>query len=544
MKRRLLAAILVVSLALVLVAACTPVDQEPAARPGTGADTQPPGAAPPPVGTGGVDMTEPAPEGAVFQEHLDLILDNNAIAVLNVFSPAGGTSSAGWAVRLIHDSLVYFIGDGEYAPMLANSWTTSDYKTFSFYLRDDVYFHNGEKFNADSVVFTANMSSEFPGTNGHDVWRTVESIRAIDEYTVEIVLNDVNVEFLFELSNPWGAIHSERAFNTDRETFGQIGTGPFKVTAFSTNDYVDLARFDDFWGDIPPTQSINMRFIPEPATRLMMMENFEADLCFALGPEDIAILDANPDFEIIPLAFNNPNILGFNLADPIVGDYNFRMAVAHAICSEEIAIAAAGEWAAQVFDMTNVWGLDQEFRNPNTRHITQDIELAKEYLANSSYNGETIELAAAIITNVRAAEAIQQMLRVIGINTEINQMDAPGLNAYAQFGANQTQMFVFVSATRFNAGSIANLYRPYGPQNRWEMNDPDIIALLDRAAATTDVREREALYMELQEIISQNPPALNIFWRLNGVAARTNMGGFNLRSDMMYNLRGIFRIAD
>ena len=118
------------------------------------------------------------------------------------------------------------------------------------------------------------------------------------------------------------------------------------------------------------------------------------------------------------------------------------------------------------------------------------------------------------------------------------------MTAYAAFGNNQTQIIVFVSATRFNAGSIAPLFRPYGVGNRWNLNDPYVVDILDRAALETDPVARGELYRHLQYHISLDPPVLNIFWRLNGVVARTGMGGMHLRSDMQYNLRGIFRVVD
>jgi peptide/nickel transport system substrate-binding protein len=499
----------------------------------------------PPVGTGGVALDD-APEDGQFVDHLELILDNNAIAVISPFSPAGGTSSAGWAQRMLGDSLVYYDSHTQtFIPMLAHDWyISSDAMTFRFYLREDVYFHTGVRMTSDDVLFTTELASMYPGTNGAFVWDPIASVNVIDEFTIEFTLREVGVEFLFEASNPWGTIYSRAAYASNPRDWGRIGTGPFQVTSFSTNDYVSFERFDAFWGETPPTRSITMRFIPEPSTRLMMMENFEADVAFALGPEDLAIVAANPAFDVIPMAFNNTNILGFNLADPIVGDLYFRLAVAYAIDSGDVALGAAGEWAAPVEDMPNIWGLDQEFRNPDVRRITQDLDQARYYLERSVYNGETIVLTAAILTNVRAAEVIQQQLSVVGINTTINQMDAAGMNAFAEYGANQTQMFVFVSASRFNAGSTAINWMPGGVQNRFEYKNTEVQALISRALVEPDVATRRQMYMDLQEMIAEDLPALNLFWRLNGVTTRTGMGGMNLRSDMMYNLRGVFRLAD
>jgi len=449
---------------------------------------------------------------------------------------------------MTHDRLVENLGDGEYGPMLAIDWRTTDWQTFVFYLRDDVYFHNGDHFTADCVVFNITMSRRYPGTLGFDRWRTVETVTALDTYVVEIVLEQMHVDFLFDISTAPAGIVNERAYNEDSENpeWAWIGTGPFLITDFATNDYVTLQRFDNFWGEAPPTQSVTLRHIPEPAARLVMMQNRESDVSFGTTPEDLEILQADPDFQVIPALFNAPNVLGFNMKDPLMSDRNFRMVVMHALNLEEIAIVAAGEWAIAPVD-GNLWGYATEFRHPGIPRIPFDLELAKQYLDASPYNGEEIEITAAVATNIRAAEIIQHQLGQIGLNTTINATDVPGLVTHLAYGEDSTaQIHLFASGFTMGAiGSATNVFFPGTGSNRLNFNDPYVTDIIQRARVTGDVEERRALFMHLQEYIAADPPQINMFWRVNGIAAINGIGGMHIGYDTLsYNFRNIFKIID
>jgi len=485
----------------------------------------------------------PVEEGVRFAEHIDVIVDNTFLTIINPFLPAGNTTSSQWAYTLIYDRLIQDLGGGNYGPMLANDWYSSDATLWRFYLRDDVYFHNGDHFTANDVAGTIRVAQAHPGTLAFDRWRTVEGYNIIDDYTIEILLEDMHVDFLFDISSPPGGIINETAFWADADEGVWIGTGPFYVTEFSTNDFVTVNRNDAFWGEMTPTQSVTLRFVPEPAARLVMMQNHESDVSFGTTPEDLELLAADPGFVLFPVTFNSPNTLVFNMSDPLMADSNFRRAVFHALNLEEIAMAAAGQWTVAPQD-GNVWGPATEFRHQGIPRWEFNQDLAREYLAASPYNGEVIELSVAIATNIRAIEIVQIHLEQIGINTSINSMDTAGLLSHVQFGNNQSQIHLFGASFTLSAlGSVWNVYYPGTGNNRSSFNNPYISELIIRARGTADRAEREAIIMHIQEYIAQDPPMINLFWRLNAVSAIYGVGGINLGYDTLrYDLRGVFRV--
>ncbi|MCL2201627.1 MAG: ABC transporter substrate-binding protein, partial [Oscillospiraceae bacterium] len=526
--------------------ATTPATEAPATAP---AEPQAPVApvtpAPLPVvpGAGDTPILAPIEEDVVnLAEHVDVIVDNTLIAAVNPFIPAGNTSSTQWTYTLIYDRLIEDIGGGAYGPMLATDWHTDDYILWIFNLRDDVVFHNGDRFTAEHVAGTIRIAQESLGTIGGDRWAIVESYNIPDDFTIEITLRDVHVDFLFDISSPPAGIINEAAFRADPEEGSWIGTGPFQIVNFSTNDFVTVERFDDFWGEAPPSRFITLRFVPEVATRLVMLQNRESHLCFSISPEDLTyVLAHDPDFQIIQAMFNAPNVIGFNMADPLMADPNFRRAVFHAVNLEEIAMVAAGEWAVAPQD-GNVWGPSTPYRVETIPRWEFNPDLARQYLEASIYAGEVVEISATVATNIRAAEIIQHQLRQIGLETSVNSMDTPSFLAHVRFGDNPSQMHVFAASfTLSPIGSVWNVYYPGTGNNRTNFNNPFISDIITRVRVETDSNVRRELLTELQEYIAADPPYINLFWRLNGVAAINGLGGLQLSHDSLrYNMRGLF----
>ncbi|MCL2391362.1 MAG: ABC transporter substrate-binding protein [Oscillospiraceae bacterium] len=546
--KNVVALLICLAMAIMLLAACGPAT--PAAPATPGAPTPAPAPAPGPgdtPGAGGVIGGEaPAPEdGVTFADYIEVIGDNSTLAVIDPFNPAGNQPMISWVFRMIYDTLIESAGEGEFIPSLATQWHTEDWQTFTFYLRDDVVFHNGDPFTAADVEATILASREGVGTRAHDQWRPVETINVIDSHTIELVLDAVNVEFLFNVSLPTTGIVNVSAIEADPEQGAWIGTGPFTVQGFDAYDHVELHRFDGYWGEAPITQRIYLRFIPEITTRAIMMQNGESHLSFGTGSEDVPLFQNTDDFEIFSLWFNVPQGISFNMTHPITGDRNFRMAVLHALDRADISMAAAGEWAVPADSDGTFWGLQTEFRNTDIPLIPFDLDRARAYLEASPYNGETIEIATAMITHVRAAEVIQQQLSRIGITTTINQMDAAALHAYMAFHNNQTEMTMFGSAAGLNAGSVRAIFYPGGGQNRAVYDNPVVTAMLDEALSIYDVGERRDLYFRLQEIVAEDAPLSTMFWRVNPVVAAAGVGGVILPADhFLIDMRAIHRIID
>ena len=538
---RIIALILSMAMCLVLFAACNKSDDSsgsPANTP-AGSPAESPGNA---VSTIVTDPLAPPPAGAKFAEHIDFGTDHTPISVLDPGSPPGNTPPTLWSYRMYLDSLV-FNKDGVLYPCLAKSWSTTDYQTYTFVLRDDVYFHNGDKFTAKDVEYTIERSRVSMGSMAIDHWRPVETVNIINDYEIELVLDAVNVDFVTNTTYSSAGILNERAITEDPENGPHVGTGAYKVAEFIPNNYVTMERNDDYWGDIPYTKSVTIRFIPDVAARTIMMQNEELHASLGgLSPDDIHIFQDSDRYNVYEVLFNNPNTLGFSMIHPITSDYNFRMAVMHALNREEIALVAAAEWGVPETTGT-LWGESLQFRNNDIPIVEFDLDKAKEYLAKSPYNGETLEIATAAETFIKAAQAVQQELNKIGINIEVNQMDMPGLMGFGRYGNEEIEMILtvtgFVALTSFRS-----IFFPGGATNRQTYNNPVIVEMYEKAIATADDQQREAMFKEIQEVVAEDTPLVNLFWHNNCMVLLNSIGGLYLPKDVWYDLRYAYMLVD
>jgi len=122
-------------------------------------------------------------------------------------------------------------------------------------------------------------------------------------------------------------------------------------------------------------------------------------------------------------------------------------------------------------------------------------------------------------------------------------MDAAGMSAYTVNGDNKAQMTLYSTVFTPSASSIRGILYTGSANNRTQYSNPEVDAMLDAAAAEVDAVKREALYKEIQEFISKDPPFFALFWRNNSIVAIKGIGGFDLPNDGLYDLRYIYKIV-
>ena len=487
-------------------------------------------------------------EDSNIAEHIDIILSEDLV-VLNPLLPAGNGAAPTWTHCMVHDRLIAQPEPGVFVPSLALDWDTEDYKTWTFYLREDVTWHNGDHFTADDIRFTIENTLLNPGTLAYNRYGTVESVEVIDTYTVSITLIAPNVDIFFEFANHGGAsILNQRAFeeNPDDPMWAAVGTGPYMVTDFVSSSYMNLERFDGFWGEAPPTKSMTLWSVPEQSTRAVMMQNGEAQLGFGLSSEDLDSFGTNSDFQVFSTMNVSPTCISFNsMGDEVMMDINFRLAIAHGVNPEDIALAALGNWGFAPWD-GNLWGAGVQYRLEGMPIREYNLDLAREYLANSVYEGQTIKMANSITTPSYAAQVVQMQLQEIGIDVSIENMDLASLVAMHTWDPNsdQSERQLHLFGIAANPSALRTLRTGFVPEsatNRLNYANPRVTELTSLIASTDDETVRRNAAHEIQQILYDEIPAVAVYFALTGVAAVNGIGGVVMGNDpFANNMRGMF----
>ena len=487
------------------------------------------------------DAGSPAPggssDGPRYADSIEILGEAN-IPVVDPYNPGGSGGGVRSLYSCIYDRLIILV-DGNYVAELATSWETSDAQTYTFTLRDDVYFHNGDKFTAQDVIDTFVIAKESLGSPGYETWRYVETITALDEHKVQMVLDAPNADFYFKLTMTGGSIVNKRARDADPVEGAWVGTGAFTLSEFASADYIVLTRNDDYWGGVMPTRQISFRYLPETAARTIALQNGDSQMSFNISPQDLEWFGNSPDFTVLSFTSNVINTLGFNMNHPILSDLNFRKAVSHALSNPEIAVVASGEWAIPV-DHGTIWGWGTEFKNNNLPLAAFDLDLAKQYLADSIYNGEEIELISANPDCNRAAEIIQEQLSKIDINIKLYQTDPPTLHAATAYDSNKVEMIHYLNVFDNSSGSARAILYPFGAWNMVSYNNDAVNDLLDRAPTIADANERATVYRQIQEMVAEDMPYLGLYYSVRAITSKAGIGGIILNDDLNHQFRGIY----
>ena len=471
-----------------------------------------------------------------YADEITIITDGLAVAHLDPSKPGTSTGGFIYTLKCGWDRLIYRDEKGQYFPMLATEWGSDDLQTWTFKLRNDVTFHNGEKFTAQDVVYTINRMKANMGTLGYGIWGFVDTVNTPDDYTLEIILTSPNVEFEFFISQGEAIIVNEKAITDDPENGHLIGTGCFTIKEFIPNNYWVLERNDNYWGEKAITKTLIFRQITEASTQTMMMLNGEAQIAVMLPPSDLELFIDNPKYEVFHHNMPNPMPICFNMSDPITGDKNFRYAVAAATRRDEIGYATQIYYSLPEDGVMGPYFMP--FRNTSIPMFPEDIEKAKEYLAASSYKGETVTITAYL--SVTSAELLQQQLSEIGIKTEIVQTDPAGLPAFVAWDNNITQILVASYAIGQNESGLRNLLYPRMNYNRQHYENPRVTELFDKVILEPDKEKRREMHYEIQSIVADDLPYYNLYYGDRFVIGAKGIGGFTIHPDVFYDFRYVY----
>lgn len=251
---------------------------------------------------------------------------------------------------------------GNYIPYMAESWETSeDGLTWTFHLRQDVKFHNGDLVTAKDWVYTFNRAKDpnFVSPVTAQMLAPVTSIEAKDDYTLLITLNEPYYYFLDNLTDSgYMGVISQRAVEEAGDKYGTteggaVGAGPYMFKEWVQDEKIVLTRNPDYnWGPVNfegantgaySIENIEFRIMPDYATILAGLESGEISYA-SLTPKDVAGIESTGLYNILSNLATGLNYLEFNLSKPPFDDLNVRKAFSYAIDRETIVqVVLSGE---------------------------------------------------------------------------------------------------------------------------------------------------------------------------------------------------------
>lgn len=282
-----------------------------------------------------VSTAAPEPAAAVNGSDQELVFVNyRDIRDLNPHLYAGEM----YAQSILYDTLVSITEDG-YEGCLAESWTISeDGKIYTFKIRDGVTFSDGTVCDANAIL--ANFNAIIENKDRHtwlEMMNLLVGVSAPDDHTFVIELSEAYYPMLTELGciRPFAMISPNCMINgsTKDGVSGYIGTGPYVLTDFETDQYAVFERNENYWGEKPEIERITVKVIPDNQTRIMALESGEIDLIFGKNMLDADAISQYVDSDKFEVALSNPTStrhIVLNTTNEILSDTAVRQALQHA----------------------------------------------------------------------------------------------------------------------------------------------------------------------------------------------------------------------
>ncbi|MEN6413598.1 MAG: ABC transporter substrate-binding protein [Veillonellales bacterium] len=457
--------------------------------------------------------------------------------------------------KMLYEGLVEDGGGGKILPQLATSWDiSSDGRTYTFKLRQGVKFSDGTDFNATAVIFNLkrwvnNDKNSILSANN------VESMEAVDDYTVKIVFKDGAYPILSELTYPRPvrflspASIAKTAENDNSKFTKPVGTGPWMVASYIKDQEFTLVPNPYYWGEKPKVSKITFKVITDAQARALALESGEVDiiggdLIGKIPMENLTELKDAGKFGIYTKGTMCSYFIAFNQNVEAFQDKNVRLAMNYAINKPSIV--------TNLFDNIGSCanGLYQPgvpyTSNENNYGFSNDKEKAKQLLDAAGYtdtdgdgirekDGKKLEFNFLLTTGEfpewkQLAEFIQSEFESIGIKVNLNILDK---NGYEEATMNTKAFDIALMRTSSDSwvphGSLLEMFSIQSNSKAKVWYDKRLYSNIIKTLHTFDATERQMSYDTVFDFISEEALTIPIYYPITAFAVNTDkIKGFEI----------------
>jgi peptide/nickel transport system substrate-binding protein len=444
--------------------------------------------------------------------------------------------------RQIYDTLYEFKpGTTTVQPALAEKAEASaDGKTWTFELRKNVKFHDGEPFDAKAVVwnFERWMSTKHPQHenqlkagqtfeyfegqfDGFDDKSVIAKVEATGTHTVKFTLRQPQAPFLQNVAMFPFAIASPKAVEKWGTDFGKhpVGTGAFKFVEWKPNQEVVLEANADYWGKKPSVKRAIVRNIKDNSQRVAALKAGEVHGIEGINPDDLKTLRADSNLQVLLRPTNTTGYVAFNYKVKEFQDKRVRQALAHAINKKAIVDALYGGTGlvATQFQPPPLWGYnkeikDYEYSTAKAQDLLKQAGFPNGFSEITWEDGKKEPLVFWYMSRSRPyfpnpkeiGEAIAADLAKVGIKSQIQTVEWANYLDKRKNGELPLYMLGWTGDNGDPDNFLCYFFCPDKPSREGFHSNPPLSDLLKRASTLTSQTERAKLYRQAEQMIHDN----------------------------------------
>jgi len=443
------------------------------------------------------------------------------------------------------------LGDNlEPAPDIAQRWEVSDDgRTYTFYLRKDVRFHDGREVKAGDFKYSweracdpdtrsqtaATYLGDIVGVGDVLSGRSEEigGVRVIDDYTLQVTIDAPKSFFLSKLTYPTAFVVDRADVESGREWWRKPnGTGPFKLSQWDKNNLLVLERNELYYGELAKVSLVVFQLwggVP-----MNMYETGEIDVTdVSLSYIDKVTDKSGPFYQelaIVPeLSFF---YIGFNHSKPPFDDVNIRRAFSQAIDKDKLVSLVFRDMVQRA---DGILPPGMPGFNENLPGLNYDVNKAKELIKASKY-GDVSNLPPITITTAGWGGAISQDLEAIihqwrqnlGVEVEVRQLEPERFFYYLKQEKDEMFDIGWVADYPHPQDFLDILFHTGVENNYGEYSNPEVDALLERAGVEVNSERSLALYQQAEQKMVEDAACLPLWFGENYILVKPYVQGYAL----------------
>ena len=436
------------------------------------------------------------------------------------------------------------------APDIAQSWQVSDDgRTYTFYLRQDVSFHDGRQVKAEDFKYSWERAcnpetrSQTAATYLGDIVgvrevlsgerEDISGVRVIGDYTLEVTIDAPKSYFLSKLTYPTAFVVDRADVESGGEWWrSPNGTGPFKLKQWDENDLLVLERDElyyrepakvnlivfQLWGGVPMNMYETGR-IDVTSVGISYIEKVTDET----GPfyQDLRVVSE--------LSFS---YIGFSTTKPPFDDVNIRRAFSQAIDKDKL-VSLVFKGMMQRADGILPPGMPGY--NEELLGLDYDIDRAKELIANSRY-GDVSQLPPITITTAGWGGLISQGLEAIvhqwrnnlGVEVKVRQLEPERFLYHLKQEKDEMFYIGWIADYPHPQDFLDVLFHSGTDNNFGEYSNPEVDALLEMAGVEQDSELSLALYQQAEQLLIDDAACLPLWFGQNYILVKPYIEGYNL----------------
>ena len=457
---------------------------------------------------------------------------------------SGASKGMMWAM---YDKLVDRAIDMTMTPALAESWSALDDTTWELKLRDEVYFHNGEKFSADHVSASI---ARFKDPNVKNIYagqlEKVTEVVVVDPLTVQIK-TDGPFALLMEVFAAYCEIMPAAITSGEVDPAVEaIGSGPYKFVSWTPGDRMVMEAVEGthFSGQ-PLLKTLIWRPVAEGTTRVVELKTGQAHIITNVDPIQRQEVEDDPATKVLAFRNLSSQCIVLNMIKvEAFQDVRVRQALNYATDVDTIISTIMQDNA---YRLAGALGPGLSGHDPDLQPYAYDPDKARELLAEAGYaDGFDVVLVSPngrYLNDTLASEAIAGMWSEVGVRTTVEVMDwspfVEGVIGSGPAGKSLDAFFFLQLGVPLDAGVSTNFHAAREGAAWQGYSNDEVSQIIDEAVTILDPAERDAMYKRMGQILYDECPWVFLWNTLGLTGVREEVKDWEPHPDGVLHLSGV-----